>query len=141
MSAVPYQNLKKKCTGQCGQWLPATTEYFYHNKSHNRRYTADGRPYLRGKCKKCMRKEDKTYSKKKKTEEAKERDKIVKRARNEALRELSTKYQEDFLTIYARKLNEKGIKLHHHYAPIALTRRAEKNLKSKLHNKQGLTDE
>ena len=46
MDTIPQDNTpRKQCTGPCGQFLPATTEYFYRRKK--------GSDVLRSKCQDC----------------------------------------------------------------------------------------
>lgn len=116
----------KTCT-KCNKRYPETTEYFYQNTSRGRKRGLNGKPYLRGNCKKCERERNaKAEAKRKKTprtDQEKARRALVMEARRAAIKRIITKYEEEYKVFYAQELMERDIKLKN-YRGVELRKRA-----------------
>lgn len=114
-----YQPRKKKCS-ECGEWLPATTEFFYATTSRGRKQNQYGEPFLRSQCRKCKLESHRAWSKESRrgrSPEERERYAKMQKARRRAYQRLAKINEEGFKLLYAEELQKEGIQLEHYVGP------------------------
>lgn len=96
--------LYKKCN-KCGEEKPLTSEYFH--------YSDRKRGYFKGQCAVCVRKRHNEYYQhgRKRSEQQKQRLKLVAKIRRDAQKELIKRHKTEYELIYATLLKKADLEL------------------------------